>query len=60
MVIPAIDWPRFTPDTVGEWIIMISYGTNKGVLAKQYSVGNYNLEDIGSAVSTIESPPVIG
>ena len=50
----------FTPDAEGEWIIMISYGSGKGKMVKQYSVGGYNLDDVGDAVTAIESPPIIG
>ncbi len=57
----------FTPDAEGEWVVMISYGSGKGKIVKQYSVGGYNLDDIGGTVGTIEvqtqgidSPPMIG
>ena len=57
----------FTPDTQGEWILMVSYGSGKGKLVKQYSVGGYNLDDVGQTVDTIEtqtsgidSPAMIG
>jgi len=57
----------FTPDTQGEWIIMASYGNNKGKVVKQYSVGGYNIDSIGQTVDSIESqtlgidsPPIIG
>ena len=45
----------FTPDAQGEWIIMISYGSGKGKLVKQYSVGGYNLDDIGQTIDSVES-----
>ncbi|KKN32574.1 hypothetical protein LCGC14_0812540 [marine sediment metagenome] len=57
----------FTPDAQGEWIIMISYGTGKGKLVKQYSVGGFNLDDVGQIAnaigiqtSGIDSPAMIG
>ncbi len=48
----------FTPDVQGEWITMISYGSGKGKLVKQYSVGGYNLDDIGQMATAIESQTV--
>lgn len=55
----------FTPDAQGEWIIMVSYASGKGKVVKQYSVGGYNLDDIGQTIDTIDgkisdSPPMIG
>ena len=57
----------FTPDAQGEWVIMISYGSGKGKQVKQYSVGGYNLDDVGIKVAAIEiqttgidSPAMIG
>ena len=57
----------FTPDAQGEWIIMISYSSGKGKLVKQYSVGGYNLDDVGQIANTIgvqtlgmDSPAMIG
>jgi len=58
----------FTPDTEGEWVVMISYGTpTRGKIVKQYSVGGYNLDEIGQTIDTIEiqtqgidSPPMVG
>jgi len=55
----------FTPDAQGEWVVMVSYGTGKGKVVKQYSVGGYNLDDIGQTVDAIDakvtdSPPMIG
>ncbi len=57
----------FTPDVQGEWIIMISYSSGKGKTVKQYSVGGYNLDDVGQKVDAIgiqtigiDSPAMIG
>jgi len=51
----------FTPDAVGEWKIMIAYNSgSKGQVVKQYSVGNYNLDDVGSLAGTAGAPPMIG
>lgn len=54
----------FTPDAQGEWVVMVSYGTGKGKVVKQYSVGGYNLDGIGQTVDGIDakisdSPPMI-
>ena len=45
----------FIPDAQGEWVIMISYDSGKGKIVKQYSVGGYNLDDVGQKVTAIES-----
>ena len=45
----------FTPDAQGEWVIMVSYDSGKGKIVKQYSVGGYNLDDVGQKVTAIES-----
>ena len=54
----------FTPDTQGEWVVFISYGSGKGKTIKKYSVGGYNLDAIGQTVDSIDgavgSPPMIG
>jgi hypothetical protein len=54
----------FTPDAVGDWVIMISYDSNKGYVVKNYSVGNYNIESIGITLDNVDSnvsaiPPII-
>lgn len=45
----------FTPDAEGEWVVMISYGSGKGKIVKQYSVGGYNLDSVGQIATSIES-----
>lgn len=45
----------FTPDIQGEWVVMISYGTGKGKIVKQYSVGGFNIDSIGQIATTIKS-----
>lgn len=57
----------FTPDNQGEWVVMISYGTGKGKVVRQYSVGGYNLDSVGQLATSIEtqtigldSPAMIG
>ena len=49
---------NFTPDAIGEWVVMISYGTGKGKIVKQYSVGGYNLDDVGQTLDAVESQTV--
>jgi hypothetical protein len=48
----------FTPDAQGEWVIMISHGSGKGKIVKQYSVGGYNLDSVGQTVDTIQSQTI--
>jgi len=48
----------FTPDAQGEWIVMVSYGSGKGKIVKQYSVGGYNLDSVGQKVAVIESQTI--
>lgn len=58
----------FTPDAVGEWTIHVAYNSGTdGQVVKQFSVGNFNLNDIGesttvieAAVVAIDAPPMIG
>lgn len=57
----------FTPDVQGEWLVLCSYGTGKGKVIRKYSVGGYNLDDVGQIAATIEtqtigldSPAMIG
>lgn len=58
----------FTPDAQGEWETHISHNSQtEGKVVKQYSVGSYNIHEIGSlatsidsAVASIDSPPMIG
>lgn len=51
----------FTPDAEGEWKVMIAYNSgNRGHRVKQYSVGGYNLDDVGDLLEDIGAPPMIG
>lgn len=43
----------FTPDAVGEWMILCDEGDGKGQVGFQYSVGNWNLHEVGEAVSDV-------
>jgi len=55
----------FTPDAQGEWLVY-TYEDGKELekVIKQYSVGGYNLDDLGQTVDAISidtgSPPMIG
>ena len=55
----------FIPDEVGPWVVMISYGNDKGGVVKQYNVGNFNIDDVGQTVNEInakvvDSFPMVG
>lgn len=58
----------FTPDAEGEWSIHIAFNSGTdGQVIKQFSVGLFNLNDIGASVTVIEAavvaidaPPMIG
>ena len=43
----------FTPDTIGNWTVTMSYGSNKGKIVKQYVVGNHDLDSIGDFIGGI-------
>ena len=44
----------FTPDIQGEWLVLCYYGTGKGKKIKKFSVGGYNLDDVGQKIDSIE------
>jgi len=46
----------FTPNAVGEWTVHVFMENGSGTVVKQYSVGNYNLNDIGE---NSKFPPMI-
>jgi len=51
----------FTPDAQGEWLVYVyEDGKADEKVIEQYSVGGYNLDDIGQALGDIGSPPMIG
>lgn len=57
----------FIPDTQGEWLVVCYYGSDKGKRIRKFSVGGYNLDDVGQKIDTIEiqttgldSPAMIG
>jgi hypothetical protein len=61
---------QFTPDTEGNWTTMTSYSSGKGKVVRNYSVGGYNVDSIGtivdeisttvSTISIIDSPAMLG
>lgn len=44
----------FTPDVVGEWLVICSKGDGDAQLAKRYSIGAYDVSEVGSAVNTVD------
>jgi hypothetical protein len=58
----------FTPDEEGEWEVHISHNSQtEGKVVKQYSVGKFNLNEVGDdvvvikdKVNAIDAPPMIG
>lgn len=64
----------FTPDAGGDWAVVCHKADGTGQVLKHYSVGNYNIDDIGSSLSTVDgkidtvdgkldnlqSPPMVG
>lgn len=44
----------FTPDAQGEWLVLCYYGSGKGKKIKKFSVGGYNLDDVGQKIGSIE------
>ena len=45
----------FTPNAVGVWQVVMHLASGDGQVNKAYSVGNYNLEDVGVAVAAVQS-----
>ena len=64
----------FTPDAEGEWEAHIALAGGDGQVVQQYSVGSYNVSDVGVIVSDLDtqldtvegkidgldSPPMVG
>ncbi|MHA1883068.1 MAG: hypothetical protein ACTSUO_08490 [Candidatus Thorarchaeota archaeon] len=62
----------FTPDTEGDWSVeIIVESLGGGTVIKHYSVGHYNIQEIGANLQSVEykidsirdniiSPPMIG
>lgn len=51
----AIYDASFTPDAQGEWLVLCSFGSGKGKRIKKYSVGGYNLDDVGQKIDTLDT-----
>ena len=45
----------FTPDSLGVWQVIMHLAGGDGQVNKAYSVGNYNIHDIGAAVDTLQA-----
>ncbi len=45
----------FTPDAVGEWSVQIEESDGTGKVTKAFSVGTYNLVDVGSQADAIKT-----
>lgn len=62
----------FTPDVEGDWSVQIVIeSTGEGAVTKHFSVGSYNIQEIGANLQSVEfkvdniqdsigSPPMIG
>lgn len=62
----------FTPDVEGDWSVQIVIeSTGEGAVTRHYSVGEYNVQEIGANLQSVElkvdelknrigSPPMIG
>ena len=44
----------FTPDAAGEWSIQVQISDGTGKVVKSYSVGSYNVNDVGGGVDTVD------
>jgi hypothetical protein len=48
----------FTPNAQGEWIVLCHKANGDGQLAKQYSIGAYDVTSVGTAVTTVDGKVV--
>lgn len=46
---------EFTPDQVGEWIVICHLDDESGQVIKRYSVGEHNVESVGQAVGAVDA-----
>jgi len=46
---------EFTPDTVGEWQVIIHLDNGDGQVTKRYSVGEYDVTGVGVAVDALDT-----
>jgi hypothetical protein len=44
----------FTPDDVGDWVVLTHKADGSGQIMKRYSVGSHNLQSVGDDVNTIQ------
>ena len=45
----------FTPDAAGEWSIQVQISDGTGKVVKSYSVGCFNVNDVGGGVATVDT-----
>lgn len=45
----------FTPDTQGEWKVIIHKSSGDGQVVKRYSVGGHNVNSVGDAIANVDS-----
>jgi len=44
----------FTPDAIGDWSVQIQKNDATGKVVKHFSVGDYNVSDVGSNVAVVD------
>jgi hypothetical protein len=44
----------FTPDDVGEWVVLIHKQDGSGQVVKRYSVGSHNMQSVGDDVNSLQ------
>lgn len=49
----------FTPDTVGEWVVLIHKQNGDGQVVKRYSVGQHNLDTVGDDVNGVQATQAV-
>jgi len=45
----------FTPDDVGEWVVLIHKQNGDGQVVKRFSVGEHNLDSVGADVNGVQA-----
>jgi len=45
----------FTPDAGGDWIITITKADGSGKVMKHYSIGDYNIDSLGTAIEGVST-----
>jgi len=46
---------EFTPNETGVWQVVMHLASGDGQVNKAYSVGNYNLHEVGAAVDAVQA-----